>query len=215
MFPIKLYCMAFWFVSVFVCSRGGLVMAAAMVAERGGRGGVGAGICLHSLLLTKTNKNKKSHVVCFLRPPPKKKQDRAENPVLYFEGDADPNNENAFLRTVSITMNCSTPSATLYYTTDGFSVPGTGSPSLAPGGQLQWSEEGLTTFRVVAIAEGFYKSGLVEKGVTVVAPRTDQHALAEGVAPFLSFFGGLGKGCAHFIIMGDGGGGNPWHLWSV
>ncbi|CAN0525675.1 unnamed protein product, partial [Laminaria digitata] len=70
-------------------------------------------------------------------------------------------------------MNCSTPGATLHYTTDGFSVPGNGSPSLAPGGRLQWSEEGLTTFRVVATAEGFYKSGVVEKGVTVVAPKTD------------------------------------------
>lgn len=135
------------------------------------------------------------------------KQDRVEDPVLLFTGDvadknAYPDNENAFLRTVSITMNCSTPGATLYYTTDGFSVPGKGSLSLAPGGRLEWSEEGLTTFRVVATAEGFYKSGVIEKGVTVVAPKTDEHALAGVLGP-----GGTQGDFVLFYLGGGGSGG--------
>ncbi|CAN0533667.1 unnamed protein product, partial [Ectocarpus sp. 8 AP-2014] len=80
--------------------------------------------------------------------------------------------ENAFLRTVAITMNCSTPNATMRYTTDGVSVPGDTSPSVEPGTVVQWSQEGTWEFRVVAVADGLYQSELTKWPVTIVAPRT-------------------------------------------
>lgn len=87
-------------------------------------------------------------------------------------------NENAFLRTVVITMNCSTPNATLRYTTDGSSVPTGESPSAAPGTVVQWSEEGTTEFRVIAVADGLYESELTKWWVTIVAPRIDEYSVA-------------------------------------
>lgn len=112
-------------------------------------------------------------------------QDRVSEPVLSFEGERDATAnpdaaDNTFLRTVTITMNCSTPNATLHYTTDGVSYPGERAPSVAPGTQLQWSEEGTTEFSVVAFAEGWYKSEETAWEVTIVAPTTDEHAVAEG-----------------------------------
>lgn len=87
-------------------------------------------------------------------------------------------NKNAFLRTVVITMNCSTPNATLRYTTDGFSVPTGASPSVAPGTAVQWSEEGTTEFTVIAVADGLYESELTKWPVTIVAPRIDEYSVA-------------------------------------
>lgn len=113
-------------------------------------------------------------------------QDQVHDPVLYFDGEAAPadetdgGDENAFLRTVAITMNCSTPNATLRYTVDGFSVPGDASPSVSPGTVVQWSEEGTTEFRVVAVADGLYPSELTKWPVTVLAPRTDEYPVATG-----------------------------------
>lgn len=98
------------------------------------------------------------------------------------DGDGDGENENAFLRTVAITMNCSTPSATLRYTTDGHSVPGPDSPSVSPGTAVQWSEEGATEFRVIAVADGLYQSELTKWPVTVVAPRIDEYPVAESAS---------------------------------
>lgn len=92
-------------------------------------------------------------------------------------GDWDAN-ENAFLRTVVITMNCSTPNATLHYTTDGSSVPTVASPSVPPGTAVQWSEEGTTELRVIAVADGLYESELTKWPVTIVAPRIDEHSVA-------------------------------------
>lgn len=83
-----------------------------------------------------------------------------------------------FLRSVAITMDCPTPNATLRYTTDGVSYPGDSSPSVSPGTLLQWSEEGTTEFRVVAVADGMYSSELTKWPVTIVAPRTDEYPVA-------------------------------------
>lgn len=109
------------------------------------------------------------------------------DPELFFvgeeaaaeDGDGGDGNENAFLRTVVITMNCSTANATLRYTTDGSSVPGGASPSVSPGTAVQWSEEGTTEFRVIAVADGLYESELTKWPVTIVAPRIDEYSVAE------------------------------------
>lgn len=106
------------------------------------------------------------------------------DPVLYFAGERagdDVEGEYAFLRTVIITMNCSTPNATLSYTVNGITLPGEGeeSISVAPGTQVQWSEEGTTEFDVVAFADGYYKSEVTKWEVTIVAPRIDEHAMAD------------------------------------
>lgn len=115
----------------------------------------------------------------------KNKQDRVSDPELFFAGEeatADDGSggedENAFLRTVVVTMNCSTPNATLRYTTDGSSVPTDASPSVPPGTSVQWSEEGATEFRVVAVADGLYESELTKWPVTILAPRIDEHPVA-------------------------------------
>lgn len=103
---------------------------------------------------------------------------------MFFAGesataDETDDEENAFLRTVAITMNCSTPNATVRYTTDGVSVPGDTSPSVEPGTVVQWSEEGTWEIRVVAVADGLYQSELTKWPVTIVAPRTDEYPIAE------------------------------------
>lgn len=100
------------------------------------------------------------------------------DPVLYFSGEKAPGTENAFLRVVTVTMNCSTPNAMLYYTTDGLS-PGQDSSPVSPGTELLWSEEGTTDFEVVALADGLYDSEPTVWSVTVVAPRIDEHPLPE------------------------------------
>ncbi|CAN0160918.1 unnamed protein product, partial [Ectocarpus fasciculatus] len=109
-------------------------------------------------------------------------QDQVEDPALFFAGEgatADvTDEENAFLRTVAITMNCSTPNATVRYTTDGVSVPVDTSPSVEPGTVVQWSQEGTWEFRVVAVADGLYPSELTKWPVTIVAPRTDEYPVA-------------------------------------
>ncbi|CAN0074011.1 unnamed protein product, partial [Hapterophycus canaliculatus] len=131
-------------------------------------------------------------------------QDQVHDPVLYFDGESAPAEEteegaeNAFLRTVAITMNCSTPNATLRYTVDGFSVPGDASPSVSPGTVVQWSEEGATEFRVVAVADGLYQSELTKWPVSILAPRTDEFPVATG-------YGEEQEGTSGTSSGGDGG----------
>lgn len=133
-------------------------------------------------------------------------QEQVQDPVLVFDGEAaddddveeepepEPDSGGAggddgggggkeegggtFLRSVAITMGCPTRNATLRYTTDGMSYPGDMSPSVPPGTLLQWSEEGTTEFRVVAVADGMYPSELTKWPVTIVAPRTDEYPVA-------------------------------------
>lgn len=76
-------------------------------------------------------------------------------------------------------MNCSTPNATIRYTTDG-SSPDEGSPGVSPGGHLEWEDEGVTEFKVGAFAEGLYRSNVKTWMVKIVAVMTDEHPLADG-----------------------------------
>lgn len=101
--------------------------------------------------------------------------------MLKFEGEVDKYHEGlAYLRNVTVTMDCSTPNATIFYTTDGLSSPTKDSPMrAAPGDQIMWVEEGTTTFTAAAFAFAMFESDVSTWAVTVVAPRLDEHDLAE------------------------------------
>lgn len=111
------------------------------------------------------------------------RQDRVATPEPSFEGEEDPYYQGdgvAFLRLVTITMNCETPNVTIFYTTDGVTEPGDDSPlSVSPGSELIWSEEGTTTFKAIAFADGdLYKSDVNSWDVTITAPRIDEFGVA-------------------------------------
>lgn len=76
-------------------------------------------------------------------------------------------------------MNCSTPNATIRYTTDG-SSPDEDSTGVSSGGRLVWANEGITVFNVRAFADGLYRSNVKTWTVKIVALMTDEHPLADG-----------------------------------
>lgn len=87
----------------------------------------------------------------------------------------------AYLRNVTITMDCETPNSTIYYTTDGVSSPTVSSPlslSAEPGSKVTWVDEGKTTFLVAAFAYEMWESEVDTFEVMVVAPRLDEHDMA-------------------------------------
>ncbi|CAN0006325.1 unnamed protein product, partial [Discosporangium mesarthrocarpum] len=87
----------------------------------------------------------------------------------------------AFLRSATLTFDCDTGGATIYYTTDGVTVPGEDSPqslSALPGAELRWAEEGRTVFQAVALAPDMYRSALGRWELLIVAPPVDEQPLA-------------------------------------
>lgn len=103
--------------------------------------------------------------------------------MLSFSGHKDPDTAKqdgipAYQRVVTITMDCATPNATIFYTTDGVSTPSENSENFAlPGTEVQWAEEGKSTFMAAAFAEGMYQSDVASWDVFIVAPRLEEHDL--------------------------------------